>query len=295
MDLRDSLKRVGYDKEEKGKEIWSRWADEGKMDGAFLDKMSVVGPGVLSHKPEGVEIPQGTVQQGWLQRYLPRPFALRIGFTRELIDDGRHKDAFKAKRMLMRAARKTVEYQMTLMLELSADSAQVMADSQPVWSTAHVLKNGQTFSNMFSSFVGSSTTSVAIARQMAGVFPDNDGTVGNNTLRGIVYPDSQHEGWNEVFGSAKNPNAGEFNKINTATYELDVKQIPNRYWQANSSDYCFLTDQDAEDGYQHASRVGVETNSYVDENNMVTWFSLYMRFAACIPYDPRTVIGVHLS
>jgi hypothetical protein len=289
--LRDNLEEVQYD-DANVPPVYTHWCESKDMEHAYEDVTGVVGPGLLAEKNETGDIAPGTVALDFTERYIPRGLALKLMFSHEVVRDNKQKRALDAGYHLHRSAKLTREYQMTSMLEFGNSALQPMADGQPVWSTAHVLNrnSASTFSNQFATAMGASTGAILAARTMATKMPGRDGLVGNHSLTSIVFPVDQLESWEVATMSKKKPGAGEFNAINVVA-DMKLELVPNRFWQGTTTDYCFNTDADG--GWAYREREKLYSFDWLENGSMTLCYAVYMCFAAGIPNNARSTIGVN--
>jgi len=289
--LRRTLEGLDKDEYMASQRVFPKWCPEKKMEHAYEDILEMVGPGLLSEKPEGTEIPLGTLSESFLHRFRPTTYALKIIITQEADEDCKYAEAVDAGKYLVMAAYKTQDYTCTLMLSRGFDTAYPTGDGLPVWSTAHLLADGGTFSNSLATPMSPSRLAVTTARTMASQMPDRDGTVGMVRLKKIIFPEAQWEAWNVVTKSKYAPEAGEFNAINVVESEMDLTLVPNRFWQNSSTNYAFLTD--AEGGFKYRNRRSMKSKTWVDNDNDVMKYGVSLRFSASLPSNPRSTIGVN--
>jgi hypothetical protein len=289
--LRENLDGLHKDEYMKSERVFPKWAPEVKMEHAYEDILEIVGPGLLSEKPEGTETPTGSIREDLLHRFRPTTYALKIIITQEADEDCKYREALSAGKMLLEAAYKTQDYKMTLLLSRGFDTAYPMGDGLPVWSASHTLADGGTFSNLFSTAMSPSRLAVNTARTMCESMPARDGTIGSCKLKKVVFPTAQWEQWNIVTKSKYAPEAGEYNAINVVESEMDLELVQNRFWRNSETNYCFLTDADG--GFKYRSRSPLKSKTWVDNDNDVMKYGVRLRFSASMPSNPRSTIGVN--
>jgi hypothetical protein len=287
--LRETLDGLHMDEVQKNKRVFPKWCPESKMTHAYEDYLEMVGPGLLAEKPEGTEIPLGQIREDLLHRFRPTTYALKIIITQEADEDCKYAEALDAGQMLLGATHKTMDYTASLLLARGFDTAFPMGDGLPVWSSAHLLAEGGTFSNTLATPMSPSRLAVIQARNLAAQMPDRDGTVGMCRLKKIVFPEDQWDQWIVVTKSKYAPEAGEVNAINVVESEMSLDLVPNRFWRNTTTNSCFITD--AEGGFKMRMRRALKTRTWIDNDNEVMKYGVSVRFSASVPSNPRSTIG----
>lgn len=146
--------------------------------------------GVAQLKPEGKEIAQDNEQQLYPTVYANLVYGLRTEITFEAIANNLYYDEIeKSGRLLEESLQETEEI-------VSADvinrgyTTFLTGDNQPVFSTAHVLKNG-TASNRFTAFTPLSEAALEDACIAVSLYTDNSGKRIRPLVRGLcVHPNN---------------------------------------------------------------------------------------------------------
>lgn len=270
--------------------VMAKWMDEGSMEDAYVDDLEMGGPGILREKPEGEDIPMGTIREGALTRYVAKTFALGIAVTQEAMEDCKYSEVISAARRLKRALWKTVDYDSTNVLIRMFNTSYVGGDGQPLCSNAHPLPNGGTMSNIMATPMAPSVQAVAIATTQIRKFPGHDGLFDMYMPKKILCPVDQWEAWAVITGSSKRPEAGEFNAINVVNQDLKLTVVPNVFWSSTSTNWALKTD--VEKGLVWKWRVRPKSASWVNNEQTLMKYSIRARWAR-LWSDPRGILGVN--
>ena len=80
--------------------VCKKWAKMDSMDEAYVDDLEMGGPGLATQTDEGEELNVGSIKEGFLTRYTPRKFALKLIVTDEAMDDNKYPETLRlAKRL----------------------------------------------------------------------------------------------------------------------------------------------------------------------------------------------------
>lgn len=270
------------------KVTFPKWCTIKDMDDHYEDDMMMGGPGLLSEKPEGGEIPATTMREGPITRYIARTFAAKIILTEEVMEDSKYPKTISVARKLKRSGWKSADIDASLMLQRATNAAYVGGDGVPLASTAHLLPNGGTYSNMLATPMTPSRASFIIARSMAMKMTGLDGTIDGADIKAVLCPVEQWAVWESLVKSTKAPESGS-NEINVAnTHSFDIIPIP--YWNNTTTQYAFVTDVD--NGLQFRWRRRLRSRSWVDHNNELMSYAVSARWARGWT-DPRSIIFVN--
>ena len=257
--------------------VCKKWMKVGSMDEAYVDDLEMGGPGLAAETDEGEEITVGTIREGFLKRYIPRKFALKLIVTDEAMEDNKYPETLRLAKRLDRAIYKTFDIDMTSILIRATNTSYVGGDGVPLASAAHTLPSGGTFSNTLSVPMAPSALALATVRSLVMKLPGHDGITEGYDIKKCVFPTEQWAVWKQILGSEKSPEAGNFAAIN-AVYDLDIKPVPVKYWNNTTTNWGVITDVD--NGIQAKWRRKPKSNSWVENDNETMKYSVSARWAS---------------
>lgn len=269
--------------------LMHQWLDVKGMEDNWEDDLESGGPGLASEKPEGAEMSTGTIREGYITRYNARTFALKLIISEEAMEDKKYPAILKAARRLKRAMWKTADIDATNMLVRGFNTSFTGGDGQPLWSNAHTLPNGGTFSNVMATPLSPSRAAVIVATSQIRKYPGHDGITEGYEPRVVVCPTEQWATWEGLIGSKMDPTAGAFNEINVVNQTLNLRAVPNKYWSNTTTNWAMLTD--AEDGLNFRWRRRPASRDWIDEDQMLLKYGISARWARGWS-DPRCTLGV---
>lgn len=272
------------------KVVFPRFMQVGEMDGAIHDELEVAGPGLIAEKAEGTEIALGSIREGWLKRYMPGTFALKLNITRECLDDCKYPEAIKAARRLKKATWTTADVDAALVLVRASNAAYTGADGLPLASASHTLPWGGTFSNTMAVPMSPSIQALINARAALNQLPGHDGIISPVEAEKAVFPIAQRSVWEVLLGSDKNPEPGQFNAINIAK-RMDLEQVPVHHWTNTTTNWGLTTD--VEDGLKWLWRKRPENMTWMENNYLTMKYAIYARWARGWT-DPRGFFFVEI-
>lgn len=269
--------------------ILTQFTEDRPMDEAYEDDLETGGPGLMSEVTEGDELPIGSIVQGFLTRYVPRKYGMRIIVTEETIEDNKYPETIRAAARLKRAIEKTADIDAALMLQRMFDTNYPGGDGQPLGSASHTLPQGGTFSNIMAVPVSPSRTAVINARTQAMLYPGHDGITEGYDLEKVVFPLNQWGTWEGIIGSGKAPE-NDSNEINVVNTLMDLKLVPNKYWSNSTTNYAFLTE--AKNGMCFRWRRKPKSKTWMTNEQELKQFSLSARWTRGWS-DARGILGVN--
>jgi hypothetical protein len=256
--------------------VCKKWMKVGSMDEAYVDDLEMGGPGLAAETDEGEEITVGTIREGFLKRYVPRKFALKLIVTDEAMEDNKYPETLRLAKRLDRAIYKTFDIDATNILIRAANTSYVGGDGVPLASAAHTLPSGGTFSNTLAVPMAPSVLALATVRSLVMKLPGHDGITEGYDIKKVVFPTEQWAVWKTILGSEKSPEAGNYAAINSV-YDLDVKPVPVKYWNNTTTNWAVITDVD--NGVQSKWRRKPKSNSWVENDNETMKYSVSARWA----------------
>ncbi len=135
--------------------------DQYDSEKAYELDVSLSGTGLAKIKPEGTAISYDGEKQDFATTYINTVYALGTIITMEAQMNNLYRDLISsAGRLLKRSLVHTDEQIAADIINNGYDALFPGGDGQPLFSTAHVLGKGGTFSNVFSAFVALSQTAV---------------------------------------------------------------------------------------------------------------------------------------
>jgi len=128
--------------------LYKKYCEMKRQKDNYDDELSVAGPPLVSEKSEGAEMDTGDLVEGWITRFRARTWALTMRITEETMEDSKYPMVIELSKHLKRAMLKTQEVDAANMLVRGFNSAYVGSDEVPMFSNAHRLERGGTFSNV---------------------------------------------------------------------------------------------------------------------------------------------------
>lgn len=258
------------------------------MSDNYEDDLETGGPGLAAEIAEGEESPTGELREGYVTRYRPRKFGLRLVVSEEAIEDNKYDRVINAAGRLKRALYKTADIDATNILVRATSSSYPGGDGVALASASHTLPAGGTFSNLMATPMTPSRMAVIVATSQIKKFPGHDGiTEGFNPVK-VVYPTEQWAMWDGILMSDKAPEPGAFNEINVAK-RLNLTGVPLKFWDNTTTNYAFITD--AENGLNFRWRRKPKSRTWVENSQELMQYSISARWARGWS-DPRCVLFV---
>lgn len=184
----DAVAQMEYDRYDPE---YARFLSVRDSEKAYEIDVNMATYGAAQLKAEGAEAAQDNEQQLYTSAYVPAVYALRTEITAEAISDNLYYDEIeKSGRMLEESLQEAEEIVAADVIN-SGYTTFTIGDGQPVFSTAHVLKNG-TFSNRFSAFTPLSEAALEDAYVAVSLFVDNAGKRIRPKVEGIcLHPNNR--------------------------------------------------------------------------------------------------------
>lgn len=256
--------------------VCKKWLKIGSMDEAYTDDLEMGGPGLANETGEGVEIGTGSIREGFLTRYTPSKYALKLVVTDEAMEDNKYPETLKLAKRLDRAIYKTFDVDNTNILIRAQNSSYVGGDGVPLASASHTLPNGGTWSNTLATPLAPSRIALITVISLLKKIPGHDGIVDGVEARKVVYPTEQWGVWGGILGSKMAPEPGNFAEINVLK-ELDIDQVAVKYWSNTTTNWGVVTN--AENGLQAKWRRKPRSKSWVENDNETMKYSISARWA----------------
>jgi hypothetical protein len=267
--------------------IFPKWCTVKNMKDYYEDDLEMGGPGLASEVAEGSPLVVGGIQEGVLTRYISRKFGLKMVVTEEAIDDTKYDRVINAAPRLIRALYKTADIDATNMLVRGFNSAYPGSDGVSLFSNAHTLPGGGTYSNTLATPMTPSRAAVIQITSMARKLPGHDGVTEGYETRDVLCPTEQWAVWEGVVKSEKAPEPGQFNEINVAR-DVIRNVIPIKYWNNTTTNFAITLD--CENGLNFRWRRKPRSRSWVDEDNEVMNYGISARWDRRWS-DARSIIG----
>lgn len=267
--------------------IFPKWCNVKNMKDYYEDDIEMGGPGLASEVAEGSPLVVGGIQEGVLTRYISRKFGLKMVITEEAIDDTKYDRVINAAPRLMRALYKTADIDATNMLVRGFSSTYPGSDGVSLFSSAHTLPGGGTYSNTLATPMSPSRAAVIQMTSMARKLPGHDGVTEGYEPMDVLCPTEQWAVWAGVVKSEKAPEPGAFNEINVAR-DVIRNVIPIMYWNNTTTNFAITTD--CENGLNFRWRRKPRSRSWVDEDNEVMNYGISARWDRRWS-DARSIIG----
>jgi hypothetical protein len=287
--FKETLDNVVLDKRDglEANMVMPKYLDVSNMKDAWVEDAEWGGPSFLTQKDEGAEMGTGVLTPGNTKRYVARTFAMRMIISDEAEEDGKYPEIINLAMHIKRAAVKTIEYDAASILARAWNSSYPGWDALPLFSTAHVNPTGDTYSNNLATPIAASVALVAAARTLGRRMPGRDGFIDGLLLKKVVFPPEQEQDWDEILGSEKRPDNGNFAAI-SFVYKMDITPVCVPYWTNTTTNTIFLTD--ADNGLKWKWRRKMRSKSWVTNEQEVKSYSLSYRSDSGWT-DPRGAIG----
>lgn len=256
--------------------VCKKWMKIGSMDEAYTDDLEMGGPGLANETGEGTEIGTGSIREGFLTRYTPSKFALKLVVTDEAMEDNKYPETLRLAKRLDRAIYKTFDIDNTNILIRAQNASYVGGDGVPLASASHTLPNGGTWSNTLATPLAPSRIALITVISLLKKIPGHDGIVDGVEARKVVYPTEQWGVWGGILGSKMAPEPGNFAEINVLK-ELDIDQVAVKYWSNTTTNWGIITN--ADNGIQAKWRRKPRSKSWVENDNETMKYSISARWA----------------
>lgn len=289
--LKDTLEDIVDDKLDGVEDslVCTKWLESSSMSDNYEDDLEMGGPGLAAETAEGTPIPAGTIQEGYITRYLARKFSLKLMITEEAIEDSKYPQVLSAAKRLKRALFKTMDIDMTNMLVRATNAAFVGGDGLSLANASHTLPGGGTFSNTMAVPMSPSRLAVTVATTQMRLFPGHDGITEGVEPRKAVHPTAQWATWLEILNSTHAPEPGQFNAINVVNQNLDITPVPIKYWQNTTTNWGLISD--ADNGLNYRWRRRPRSRTWVDNDQEIMNYAISARWSRGWS-DPRGILFV---
>lgn len=256
-------------------------------DKAYEIDVSLSGMGLGKIKPEGTSIQYDSEKQDFVTTYINNVYALGTIITMEAQMNNKYRDLVaKAGKMLKRSLVHTDE-QLAANVINNGYSSTILGDGQPLFSTAHVLGKGGTFSNRFAAFTALSQTAVEDAMIAIEDFRDGAGLLIDARAVSLHIPRQLRFDADRILASrfepgtannAVNPVAQIFPKGYFVNHRFTSPQnwfiktdVENGFKRYNRMDYTF--EQDNDFGTSNFRSKGMFYKSYGVTDPRAAWGS----------------------
>lgn len=271
---------------------------QGDYERAFFQYLSLVGFGTLGVKSEG-EIPVvDASKEGLLSFFAYTSYALRYIVTKEMMREDAKTIIPKLPGLLRYSSDQTKEYLFWNVLNFAFNSNVLLADGQPLCSTAHPLQGASvqpgvtTYSNSLGA-VPLTVETLQQARLLMATIPDDRGLLSYRTPVKLISPPGLDQVAQEVLGSGYYPSSDE-NRINAVAGSVGYQPIEYLTSAANGPFPWFILAPQGEVGQNsHSLFASVkwdEQRAYYDDPTESMIHST--EFRACWgSVDGRGIVG----
>ena len=267
---------------------YKEWMQVGSMSDAWVEDLEMGGPGLASEIDEGAELVAGTLTEGVAWRYTARKFGIKLVVTDEAIEDSKYAQIIQAAKRIKRSLWKTVEYDAANVLGRGWNTDYNFNDGLPLFSNAHTIPGGGTFSNTLATPMTPSRAALIVVQSALGKMVGHDGLIEGFRMKGIVCPFDQWAVWAGIVGSTRAPEAGQFNEINVINRDFNLKICPNPYWRNTTTNWAVWTN--CEHGVKFLWRIRPRSMSWLDNDQGLRKFGIRGRWARGVS-DPRYMYG----
>lgn len=228
--------------------------------------VALSGMGLASLKPEGSPIVYDDEKQDFVKNYTHSVFALGTIITMEAQMNNLYRDLVnKAGKMLKRSLVHTDEQLAANVIDDAYTSNDSM-DGVPLFSTAHLLGKGGTFSNRFNVFTALSQSAIEDGWIAVEDFRDGAGLLIDAKIESLHIPRQLRFVAEKLLGSHYEPNSANVATINTV-YDKFSKGTHVNHRFATTTDWFMKTNVD--DGFKIFNRMDYtfsQDNDFGTEN-----------------------------
>jgi hypothetical protein len=218
--------------------------DEGKGNPRpFIDNMTLSGFGTMSEKPQGQILAYDDAFEGFVTRYVYLTYALGYRVSKEMMAEDALGIIPRLPQALAYSARQTVELRVWDILNLGFTAGIVGGDGQTLFSSAHPLKGGGSFSNTLGTTVLSPTSLQSAIINGFDTLVDERNLPIVRTAKFLTVPPALEKTGLEIIKSQYVPFTGN-NEVNIQYERLGV--VVSRYLTSNTA--WFILGQKGEPG-----------------------------------------------
>ena len=268
--------------------VYPKYLDVESMSDGWVEDAAWAGPGVIPEKPEGMEMQAGTVTPGFTKRYTPRTYAMRMLISEEAQEDCKYDQIINLAAMLKRAAYKTQEYDAANIPGRGWNASYTGWDGLPLFSTAHLLPNMDTYTNTFATPLAPSVAACTAARQIGRRMPGLDGFIEGFEMTKVCFPPEQEADWDVTLGSKMDPVTGNFSAINVAQQKMSLEAVCIPFWVSSTTNFFFKTN--CPDGLKWKNRRKMRSRTWMTNEQEIESYGLSYRSDSGWT-DPRGVVG----
>jgi hypothetical protein len=254
---------------------YTKYLDVKNMSDAYEDDAEVASDLLLAEKVEGANATVGSIQEGYVTRYIARTYARHLHIAEESIEDSRYDKYIAAAKRLVKAAYKTQEIDAANILNRATNSSYLGGDSVCLGSASHTLAYGGTWSNIASVYQTPSRAALITAISAIGKYPNQSGQIEGHRAKKIVCPFEQWAVWEGIVGSQLVPETNN-NEINVVK-KMGIEVVPVKYFNASTTAWGIVTD--ADNGLQWRNRRKMKSRTWVDNDSEVMRYGISYRSA----------------
>ena len=256
--LNEGLNAVFGTKYRRYEDEWKGLFNVSSSKKAYEEDVLFAGTGAAPVKPEGAPLSYDSMKEGWSQRYQHETIALGLAFTEEAFDDNLYMDlGKKGSTALAQSLKHTKAIKAASIFNNGTSSSYNGGDGVPLFSTAHPLLGGGTFSNRLTTAADLSETALEDSLIAISGFVDERGIPTMVEARTLVIPRQSEFIAERILGNSNRP----------GTADRDINAIVKRgkfpggvkVLRRLTSTTAFFIVTDAEDGLRHFTRKSVST------------------------------------
>ena len=229
--------------------------------------VSASGTGLASLKAEGTATSYDAEKQDWITTYTHAVYSLGTIITMEAQMNNLTRDLVqKAGTMLKRSLVHTDEQLAADVINNAYDTSFPIGDALPIFSTAHLLGKGGTFSNRFTAFTPLSQAAVEDATIAIEDFRDGAGLLVMAKAMKLHIPRQLRYTANKIFESTYEPNSANTATVNPISKEMSGGYHVNHRF-TSATEWFIQTDVD--DGFKIFNRMDYtfsQDNDFGTEN-----------------------------
>ena len=279
----------GYDYERLPKQYVNHMTVK-KSDKRYEDIVSMAGMGLASVLDEGSSINYGDFKQGIVSHFVQVMYATGFIISKIAMDDDQYapKLAELGAKYMAESMNQTKETVCANVLNNGFSASYTGGDSVALFSTAHLLAKGGTFSNKLATDADLSEAALEQAIIDIGNLVDDAGLKINVVAEKLIISVNDEFNARRILGSTLRAGTAD-NDINALNAMNSIKSVHKNHFLTDT-DAWFITTSRNDNGLLLLERQGVEMNAHNDEDTLNAKFNVNERYVAGWA-DPRGAYG----
>lgn len=256
-----------------------------KAEKGFYEAVQLAGMGLAAVKGEGAPVEMDSIDQDWVYRWTVVTYAKAARITMEAIQDNLYEDMIPI--LAQQQAKGLSATKDTLQANVfNGIFSATGPDGVAYASASHPLQAGGTTSNLVSPAVSMSEDAIEQMVILCDNLKNPDGLVADVQTRDLIVPTALRFEADRIVNS----------RYRVASADNDISAIYNQNvikrvlpWKRLSSATAFFLTTDAENGFIHARKQGIQTESFKEPTTYDVIVSAYERYINLLA-DFRAVI-----